>query len=289
MSAYLSTLTPASNFSAYTAWTQSLPNVTEIEERQLLEAFVTQGDLIAVKKLIYSHLKYVVSIASTYTGYGLPIQDLVQEGNIGLMKAIKRFDTAHAVRLATFAIYWIKSEIHEYIIKNWRMVKIATTKAQRKLFFRLRKQLSYETPVQENLKLIAKNADVSLQETQDMYARMIQSDGSLEATFTSNNAESISLGEVLSLPGDNPLDTLINGQSAQLNTTLSQALSDLNEREQWIIKNRWLTENEGERLTLDHISKHLKVSIERARQLEVQALKRMRCYLSERHLHYPDL
>lgn len=289
MTTFLSTYSPASNFSAYTAWAQSQANLSETEERQLLEAFVDHGDLTAVKALLMSHLKYVISIASTYSGYGLSIQDLVQEGNIGLMKAVKRFDITHSVRLATFASYWIKSEIHEYIIKNWRMVKIATTKAQRKLFFRLRKQLNYETPVQENLKYIAENAEVSLKDTQEMYARMIQQEGSLEANISSHNSESTTLGEVLSQPHDNPFDNLASEQTDTTNTKLSLAVASLNEREQWIIQQRWLHDSDTPRATLDQVAHHFKISIERARQLEAQALKRMRSFLSALHLQFDDL
>lgn len=289
MTAYFPTLTAASSFASYAAWAQSIPNLSETEEKKLLESFVTNGDLLSAKQLTLSHLKYVISTASTYAGYGLPLQDLVQEGNIGLMKAIKRFDIARPVRLATFAIYWIKSEIHEYIIKNWRMVKIATTKAQRKLFFRLRKQLNHEIPIQENLKLIAKNADVSIEKTQEMYARMVQSDSSLEATLPSASTESLTLGEVLSSPNDNPLDTLICGQASQLDAALLKALLQLNERERWIIENRWLQKAEDKKLTLEHISKHLNVSVERSRQLEVQALKRMRGHLQTQQFQYADL
>lgn len=289
MSIHMPTLTPASNFSSYAAWAQSQPNLSETEERRLLEAFVKNGDLIAAKQLLLSHLKYVISIASTYAGYGLSIQDLVQEGNMGLMKAVKKFDITHHVRLSTFAVYWIKSEIHEYIIKNWRIVKIATTKAQRKLFFRLRKQLNYEIPIQDNLKLIAADANVSLQDTQEMYARMVQGEASLESTMSSHDDQSTTLGDSLSLPSDNPVNALIQGQNEQAHNLLSHALSSLNEREQWIINTRWLQDADVARPTLEHVATTLNVSIERARQLEVQALKRMRLYLSDLNLQYTDL
>ena len=278
---------PSSSFSAYVSWAQMQTNISEEEEKSLLLEYTNKNDLSSVKKLLISHLKYVISIAGGYIGYGLPLQDLVQEGNIGLMKAVKRFDLIHAVRFATFAMYWIKSEIHEYIIRNWRIVKVATTKNQRKLFFRLRKQLDYEQPVQANLKSIAQQAGVSLHETQIMHARMLQYEESLEASVNYNDDTSVTLGEILSLPGDNPMQRVISAQQVETRTEyLNSAIKSLNDREQWIISQRWLTKTNTK--TLEFIAKHLGISIERARQLEVQALKRMRKFLLDNKCSYAD-
>ena len=205
------------------------------------------------------------------------------------MKAVKRFDLNHTVRLATFAVYWIKSEIHEYIIRNWRMVKIATTKAQRKLFFRLRKQLNYESRVQKNLQDIATSAGVTLQDAQHMHTRMMCYEESLESKAAYHDHDTL-LGDVLSLPGDNPMETVTAMQGHALQRVhLEHAIAALNDRERWIVEQRWLLDDAQEKPTLEMLSQHLGVSIERARQLEVQALKRMRTFLHNKNIAFVDL
>lgn len=285
----LTVTSPTSSFSAYVAWAQKHPNLTEEHERMLLRAYSENSDLDAVKQLLLSHLKYVISIASGYLGYGLPIQDLVQEGNIGLMRAVKRFDMTHAVRLATFAVYWIKSEIHEYIIRNWRIVKIATTKAQRKLFFRLRKQLNYEAKVHDNLQNIALKAGVSLEDARHMHMRMMHHEESLESRV-SHQENDVVLGDMLSLPGDNPSDVVATEQTSSTRFAyLKNAMDALNERERWIIQKRWMIEDAKQKPTLDNVAQHLGVSVERARQLEAQALKRMKKFLDSNNVLYIDI
>ena len=289
MSFALSSLSPATNFSAYVAWAQSQPNLSVEEEQKLLRDFNECNDLQAVKKILLSHLKYVISIAVGYSGYGLSIQDLVQEGNIGLMKAVRRFDIRHAVRFSTFAVYWVKSEIREYIIRNWRMVKIATTKAQRKLFYRLRKSLDYEARTQDNLRKIALDSGVSLEDTQHMHARMLYAEESLEGPVPHQDHNMV-LGDVLSLSCDNPMDVIGKRQSCSMRTiSIKNAIDSLNAREKWIIEQRWMLEDESNKATLESMSQSLGISVERVRQLEVQALKRMKKYMDQHNVSSVDV
>lgn len=277
----LDSASPAGSFSAYVAWAQSIPNLSEEEERRLLEEFAETHHLPSAQKIVLSYLKYVISIAHSYVRYGLPIQDLVQEGNIGLMKAIKRFDLSYSVRFSTLATYWIKSEIREYIIRNWRMVKIATTKAQRKLFSCLRKNFDHAETVSENLKRISEDAGVSLEETRHMYNRMMQPDASLEAPLYASE-DAPSLGDSLSLV-ETPLQRLLQEEYEVGHEWLIKALASLPERERWLIETRWLGSEET-KPTLTELSKVLGVSVERARQIEVKAMKQLKLVLQDKGL-----
>ncbi|HQT25604.1 MAG TPA: RNA polymerase sigma factor RpoH [Burkholderiales bacterium] len=251
-----------------------LPYLSQEEEIDLSRKLRLENDLEAARKLVLSHLRVVVAVARGYTGYGLPQADLVQEGNIGLMKAVKRFDPDRGVRLVSFAIHWIKAEIHEFIIRNWRLVKIATTKSQRKLFFNLRSlKEGHESLSRDEIGRIAKSLKVKPEEVSEMETRLYGRDIPLEPT--SEEEEGIAPIAYLADERSEPLKLLEARQKeSMLGEGLSSALESLDDRSRRIIEARWLSE--GESATLHELAAEFNVSAERIRQIEQKAMEKMR-------------
>ena len=256
-----------------------VPLLTEKEESDLAHSFRENEDLDAARKLVMSHLRLVVAIARGYLGYGLPHADLIQEGNIGLMKAVKRFDPDRGVRLVSFAIHWIKAEIHEYIVKNWRLVKIATTKAQRKLFFNLRSMKSSSNTLQgDDVLAVAQQLGVKPEEVREMETRLSGQEVALEAG-PDDDEERFAPIAYLADPHAEPSEVLAQRQSARLQDEgLHQALAMLDERSRAIVQRRWLTE--GDSATLHELAAEYGVSAERIRQIEAKAMQKMRSQLA---------
>ncbi|MDY0037994.1 MAG: RNA polymerase sigma factor RpoH [Zoogloea oleivorans] len=256
-----------------------IPLLTEKEESDLAHSFREQDDLEAARKLVLSHLRLVVAIARGYLGYGLPHADLIQEGNVGLMKAVKRFDPERGVRLVSFAIHWIKAEIHEYIVKNWRLVKIATTKAQRKLFFNLRSMKSSSSTLQGDAVLaVAQQLGVKPEEVREMETRLSGQDMALESG-PDDEEERFAPIAYLADPNAEPSEVLAQRQYARLQDEgLHQALAGLDERSRTIVQRRWLAE--GDSATLHELAAEYGVSAERIRQIEVKAMQKMRTQLA---------
>lgn len=262
---------------------KSYPILTAEEEYALAIKFRDEADLDAARQLIVSHLRLVASIARGYIGYGLPQADLIQEGNIGLMKAVKRYDPERGVRLVSFAMHWIKAEIHEYIIKNWRLVKIATTKAQRKLFFNLRSmRTGLGTMQPAEVARIAKVLNVKPEEVIEMEGRLGGHEVSLEAHFDDDNDESFSPIAYLPDAGLEPSDALQAKQDEMRETTgLAHALESLDERSRRVVQARWLQEDDSK--TLHQLADEFGVSAERIRQIEQKAMQKMKALLLTSH------
>jgi len=271
-------LMPAVSASSLEAYIQSVnryPLLSLEEEQDLARRWHDTQDVEAARKVVVSHLRVVVSVARHYMGYGLPQADLIQEGNIGLMKAVKRFDPDRGVRLVSFALHWIKAEIHEYILKNWRLVKVATTKAQRKLFFNLRsmKQGLGSLGATETAR-IAKVLGVKPEEVREMETRLSGQDIGLDPTVD-DGEESYSPIAYLASPEDSPVEVLAREQTERLqHEGLNEALSSLDPRSRRIIEARWLTEDSS--ATLHDLAAEFGISAERVRQIEAKALKKMR-------------
>lgn len=278
------------NVDAYISAVNHLPILTPEEEAKYARSFQESGDIDAAGKLVLSHLRLVVSVARKYLGYGLPHADLIQEGNIGLMKAVKRYNPDHGVRLVSYALHWIKAEIHEYILKNWRMVKVATTKAQRKLFFNLRslRNAMHDeeggesahrmalTPDEVNS--IAQQLEVKPEEVLEMEARMTGAEIGLD-TPTNDEDESFTPLSYLSDESSEPTQLLeMQDQDRLLNEGLDDALNHLDERSRDIVQARWLSlDDEGRGgTTLQELAAKYGVSAERIRQIESAAMKKMR-------------
>lgn len=271
---FSASLTPGQNIEHYLATVQTMPVLSAEEEHALAEKLYYQQDLEAARQLILSSLRYVVPVARSYKGYGLPLGDLVQEGNIGLMKAVKRFNPNENVRLMTFAVHWIRAEINEYVIKNWRIVKTATTKAQRKLFFKLRStKKSLEWFGDKDADAVAKELGVTRRDVLEMETRLYGQD--LPVDMSSDDSEDS--GKTYPILVSQELDPethLVNeSQSAYEMGMMTSALANLDERSQDIIRKRWLTED---KVGLKDLSEIYGVSIERIRQIEQQALLKMR-------------
>ena len=271
------------NIDAYIQVANRYPMLAEAEEIRLAERFHNEGDVEAARQLVLSHLRLVISIARGYLGYGLPHADLIQEGNIGLMKAVKRFDPARGVRLVSFAMHWIKAEIHEYILKNWRLVKVATTKAQRKLFFNLRSLKSdYEgvdTLSGPQAAEVAARLGVKQDEVVEMETRLSGRDIALEGN-PDDGDEAFAPIDYLADSRYEPTRVLENKAVARLqNEGLQEALAMLDPRSRRIVEARWLPE--GEAATLHDLAAEFDVSAERIRQIEVKALQKMRGVLVE--------
>ncbi|WP_332671466.1 RNA polymerase sigma factor RpoH [Aromatoleum sp.] len=252
-----------------------IPLLTEREEVDLATRLRDEGDVEAARKLVMSHLRLVVAIARGYLGYGLPHADLIQEGNIGLMKAVKRFDPTRGVRLVSFAMHWIKAEIHEYILKNWRLVKIATTKAQRKLFFNLR-GLKQDTGAlnRDQVQSIALQLGVKPEEVVEMETRLSGRDIQLEGG-SDDDDERFAPIAYLPDPHAEPSEVLEQAQLSRLQDEgLSEALASLDDRSRNIVKRRWLAE--GDSATLHELAAEYGVSAERIRQIEAKAMQKMR-------------
>ena len=256
-----------------------IPLLSEKEESDLAHDFRENEDLDAARKLVMSHLRLVVAIARGYLGYGLPHADLIQEGNVGLMKAVKRFDPDRGVRLVSFAIHWIKAEIHEYIVKNWRLVKIATTKAQRKLFFNLRSMKSSSNTLQgDDVMAVAQHLGVKPEEVREMETRLSGQDVALEAG-PDDDEERFAPIAYLADPHAEPSEVLAQRQYARLQDEgLHEALATLDDRSRMIVQRRWLAE--GDAATLHELAAEYGVSAERIRQIEAKAMQKMRNQLA---------
>lgn len=268
-------LVPQGSIGAYVQSVNQFSMLSAEEEKELAERLFNNGDLDAAKKLVMSHLRFVAYIAKSYAGYGLPQADLIQEGNIGLMKAVKRFDPSVGVRLASFAVHWIKAEIHEYVIRNWRMVKVATTKAQRKLFFNLRKakkRLGWFS--NDEVQTVAEHLNVSTKDVLEMESRLNGQDQSFDLSDSDDDEGNFAPVQYLE---DKSADVAISVESenSQLNlkNKLYASLSQLDERSQDIISSRWLTEP---KVTLQDLAGRYNVSAERVRQLEANAINKLK-------------
>ncbi len=267
------------NLEAYITAVHRIPMLTAEQETELSHRYRDTGDLDAARDMVLSHLRLVVSIARQYLGYGLPHADLIQEGNIGLMKAVKRFDPDRGVRLVSFALHWIRAEIHEYVLKNWRTVKIATTKAQRKLFFNLRslkKGAQALTP--SEVSEIARDLNVREQDVVEMETRLGGHDISLEPSPSADDEESHAPIAWLTAPDTEPEQILESRDRDWLQSEgIRNALADLDPRSRRIIETRWLKdESEGGKLTLQQLADEFGVSAERIRQIEARALQTMK-------------
>lgn len=271
---------PTSNFSQFVTYANKAPYLTAQEEHDLAVRLYETDDLEAARELVFSHLRYVTQIARGYSGYGLPVEDLVQEGNIGLMKAVKRFDPYHGVRLVSFAVYWIKAEIHEYILKNWSIVKIATTKAQRKLFFNLRKfKKSLEWMKSSEVKELAVNLEVSEKNVLEMEARLSGHDTSFDG-YISDSEEDTFFAPAQYVRSDIDTPEVIienNEHNDNLSAELASALTKLDPRSLQIIQARWLSDK---KTGLKELGKEHGVSAERIRQIEQQAMSVIRKEIS---------
>lgn len=264
---------------AYIQSVNRIPMLTAEEEHSLAVRLTEENDLEAARQLIMSHLRFVVHVARSYSGYGLPQADLIQEGNIGLMKAVRRFDPSVGVRLVSFAVHWIKAEIHEYVLKNWRTVKIATTKAQRKLFFNLRKmkkRLGWFT--QEEVNNVAETLGVSTSEVMEMEARMSAHDQAFELSSDDDDAREGTTYSPAQYLEDKRSDLAEEVEQEQYQAYTQQrllsAIKTLDERSQDIVRARWL--DEDNKTTLQELADKYEVSAERVRQLEANAMKKLR-------------
>ena len=270
------------NIDAYIQAANRYPMLSETEEIRLAERFHNEGDVEAARQLVLSHLRLVISIARGYLGYGLPHADLIQEGNIGLMKAVKRYDPSRGVRLVSFAMHWIKAEIHEYILKNWRLVKVATTKAQRKLFFNLRSlKADYEgvdTLSGSQAAEVAARLGVKQDEVVEMETRLSGRDLALEGN-PEDGEDAFAPIDYLADSRYEPTRVLENKALAyQQGEGLHAALEGLDPRSRRIIEARWL--HDGEAATLHELAAEFDVSAERIRQIEAKALQKMRGLLT---------
>jgi RNA polymerase sigma-32 factor len=259
---------------------QQIPVLTAEEETELFQRFQADEDLDAARELILSHLRYVAYIARGYSGYGLPLEDLIQQGNVGLMKSVKKFDLSHGVRLVSFAVHWIKAEIHEYVLKNWKIVKIATTKAQRKLFFNLRKakeRLGWFNPDEVNQ--VASDLGVKPSEVLEMESRLASFDESFEPVNINDDDEfNYSPSGYLSHGEAEDPSCLVaeEEEAANIADGLSEALKSLDERSRDIVQARWMQE---EKTSLKELAEKYGVSLERIRQVEAKAFKTMQPFL----------
>jgi len=267
------------NLESYIQAANRFPLLSEAEEIGLARQFREDGDIEAARGLVLSHLRLVVSVARGYLGYGLPHADLIQEGNVGLMKAVKRYDPERGVRLVSFAIHWIKAQIHEYILRNWRLVKIATTKAQRKLFFNLRSlKQGLNTMSSEEVGAMARQLSVKPEEVREMETRLTGRDIAMENS-ADDEGESFAPIAYLADPAEEPSEALANSEMERLRDEgLKQALAHLDERSRRIIERRWLVE-EG-KATLYELADEYGVSAERIRQIEARAMQKMRRMLA---------
>lgn len=267
-------LIPQGNLESYIRAANEYPMLTAEEEKDLAERLYYHQDVDAAKKLILSHLRFVIHVARGYSGYGLPQADLIQEGNIGLMKAVKRFNPEVGVRLVSFAVHWVKAEIHEYVLRNWRIVKVATTKAQRKLFFNLRKtkqRLGWFN--QNEVDMVADELGVSVDDVKEMESRMSGLDIAFELP-SDDNEDSYAPALYLEDKGSNFVAELEQENfENQAVDQLSLALNNLDQRSRHIIQTRWLDENKA---TLQELADQYGVSAERIRQLENNALKKLK-------------
>jgi len=267
---------PTGSLSAYIAAAAQVPMLSVEEERELGRRLQEEGDLGAAQRMVMSHLRFVIHVAKGYSGYGLPQADLIQEGNIGLMKAVKRFDHTMNVRLVSFAVHWIRAEMHEYILKNWRIVKLATTKAQRKLFFNLRKnkkRLGWFT--QDEVETVAEALNVPEATVRQMEERMSGQDTAFDGYDTDDESDfkPAPAGYLQDMSMEPAAQLEAENWKQHNNTRLADAWSDLDERSRDILQSRWLSEKKA---TLHELAKKYGISAERIRQLEANAMKKMK-------------
>lgn len=273
-------LSPGSDLRSYIHSVNAFPILTADEEQSLARRFYDDGDLDAARELILSHLRFVVHIARTYRGYGLSDSDLIQEGNIGLMKAVKRFDPNVGVRLVSFAVHWIRAEIHEFIIKNWRIVKIATTKAQRKLFFKLRDAKKGHTGwlTRKETEAIAEDFGVRTEDVSQMEGRMSSPDVTFD-TSVADDDDSASWSPAQSFVDETPIAEVVlekEDWDTQQHERLYNAIQILDERSRVVLMERWLSEPKA---TLQELATQFGVSAERIRQIESAAMEKIRGHL----------
>ena len=269
-------LTPGSNINAYIQGVYSIPVLTREEESELSSAYYYKEDVDAARQLVLAHLRFVVHIARSYSGYGLSLSDLIQEGNVGLMKAVKRYDPERGVRLVSFAVHWIKAEIHEFILRNWRIVKVATTKAQRKLFFNLRgakKSLSWLSL--SEAEAIAEDLGVDVAHVQEMEGRLAAHDPAFDAPADADDDDAAyALVFFLADKSQDPSVLLEQSDAEKKGTeSLTRGLASLDERSRDILQRRWLSDTKA---TLHDLADEYGVSAERIRQIESAAMKKIR-------------
>jgi len=267
---------PVGNLSAYIQGVGSIPVLSREDEQELAHRFRDEEDLSAARDLVMAHLRFVVHIAKGYTGYGLPLNDLIQEGNVGLMKAVKRFDPEFGVRMVSFAVHWIRAEIHEYVLRNWRIVKVATTKAQRKLFFNLRKsKKSLAWLSHDETQAVAKDLGVSPAEVTEMERRLSSRDAVFDPAPESSDDDRI-FSPAAYLPSANSDPAVLVEKSDWDNDAsarMKRAMITLDDRSRDILQSRWLTEHKQ---TLHQLADRYGVSAERIRQIEGNAIKKLR-------------
>ena len=269
-------LTPGGDLQAYINSVHSIGVLTPEEEKKLAEDLYYRNDLDAARKLVLAHLRFVIYIAKSYSGYGLSEADLIQEGNIGLMKAIRKFNPEMGVRLVSFAVHWVKAEIHEYVLKNWKIVKIATTKAQRKLFFNLRgKKKGLEWFTEEEIEQVAKDLGVKPSEVREMEKRLGGSDMSFDPLSESDDDEaSFAPSQYLEDEDADPADIFEKESLTEESTSqLYEAINQLDDRSRDILQDRWLAD---EKLTLHDLAEKYEISAERVRQIEKNAMKKVK-------------
>lgn len=272
-------MTNTGSLQGYLNMVYQTPVLSKQEEVELFERFQLAGDLEAARQLVLSNLRYVVYIARSYSGYGLPMEDLVQQGSIGLMKSVKRFDLKHDVRLISFAVHWIKAEIHEYVLKNWRIVKVATTKAQRKLFFNLRKakhRLGWFTTEEANV--VARDLGVKPEEVLEMESRLAQSDTCFDLPVDATDDDSSPSLTLCGDPDEDPalqIEHFTDEQSARRG--LERGLAALDERSRDIVQHRYLADDKS---GLKELAEKYGVSLERIRQIEQRALEKLLPYVA---------
>ena len=274
-------MVPGANLGAYVQAVSSIPVLSVERERELAEDLYYNENLPAARELVMSHLRFVVHIARSYSGYGLAEADLIQEGNVGLMKAVKRFNPEKGVRLVSFAVHWIKAEMHEFILRNWRIVKVATTKAQRKLFFNLRKnkkRLGWLN--MEEVNMVAKNLDVKPEVVLEMESRLSGQDIGFDLSSSSDDDDKpyVSPSAYLVSKSESPENEVeADDMKSYQNNLLYQGLGELDERSQDIIRSRWLSDDKA---TLQTLADRYGISAERIRQLEVNAMGKMKASLN---------
>ncbi len=279
MSYALALANPGSDIDKYLAQVYTIPVLSREEELELTQEFFKTEDVKLAHKLVISHLRFVVHIAKSYAGYGLPLADIIQEGNVGLLKAVKKFDPEKGVRLVSFAVHWIRAEIHEFILKNWRIVKIATTKAQRKLFFNLRsKKQSTGWLTDDEAKKIAKDLDVSVKEVMHMENRLNSTDSAFDLGADDEDDErAFSPSQYLEDHSFSPELIVEQENYEQINHgALLKGVANLDRRSQEIIRSRWL---DDEKLTLNELADKFDISAERIRQIEATAFKKLKTNL----------
>lgn len=283
MTKELVALSPGPHLKHYLAYIRSIEILSPMEEQKLALRWSEDGDFEAARKLIMAHLRFVVYIARSYSGYGLPLADLIQEGNVGLMKAVKRFDPNRGVRLITFAVYWIRAEIHEYILLNWRIVRTATTKAQRRLFFKMRSNMNRLGWLNEReIKKIAADLDVEPKDVREMEGRLIGIDVPFDLSDNDDDDTNIAPATYLADNRSRP-DLLVEKEkyNAALQKEVHLLVDDLDERSRDIVQKRWLGEKKH---TLRQLAAKHNISIERVRQIEEEAFTQVRAGLKQFHL-----